>query len=159
MADATTVKYEANLTRARIRFIYLALEQFQPSHRAAQRWIDTACAEFFEHAKVELKNGQIVSRGMDKAEALEVVKLQISRDTVLAIKYVFTILISGSPERKMLPASRMERREYLEILGDIGPEGKLRRLVEKEAKLPEVEDAGDDAIDVLDGKEDDKDLK
>jgi hypothetical protein len=143
------ITYKASMARQRWRKLYMLAETINPAHKASQRWLQAAAAELFEVAEVRLKTGGgLVGKTFDLVRAEETVTLELTRDTVLGIKFAVIAKIVGDDTRK--PATMLERRDLLEAVGGIGPDGKLRRLIEAEAKLPDSDDLEEEDLSELD---------
>lgn len=141
MSETTKPVYEASMSRLRWRALYIKLEITQPKHRAAERWLSTAAAELFEVAEIKIKDGGDLRAADFKAgKAEDVVKLELSRDAVLGIKFAVIGALNGTGTPQRGPTPLLERRELLASVGSIGPDNGLRKLVEKESMLPEDED-------------------
>lgn len=139
------VKYKATMARARWRALYSLAEKINPSHKASQAWLTATAAELFEIAEVKIKaGGNIFGKPFDAKRSEELVTLELTRAAVLGIKFSVIEKLKGDENRK--PASLNERRDLLEAVSGIGPDGKLRRLVEAESKLPESDDLEDEKL-------------
>jgi hypothetical protein len=143
------ITYKGGMARARWRKLYILVETTNPAHKASQRWLQTAAAELFDVAEVRIKTGGgMVGKTFDLVRGEEEITLELSRDAVLGIKFAVIAKLVGDETRK--PATTMERRDLLEAVAGIGPDGKLRRLIEAEAKLPDSEDLEEENLDELD---------
>lgn len=134
------VKYKGTTTRAQWRSLYLKCESVSPKNRVVQRWLSVAASELFDVAEVRIKPGGINAKRMEKPT--EQVTLELSRDCVKGIQHAVIDTLLGTTSG--MPAANAERRDLLDAVKDIGPGGKLVRLIEKEAKLPDSDDLDDD---------------
>ena len=146
MAEGEVIKYQGVATRAQWRAIYLKCETVPPDHKAATKWLASACAQLFDTAKVTLKTGGVVSaKAFDGEEAEEVITLTLSRDAVLGVKYAVIKALTGYGNAAA--SAHLERADLLKACKGIGPDEKLLRLIEQEAKLPDMPDK-DDALEI-----------
>ncbi len=150
------ISYQATMQRSRWRTIYLKCEVTSPTHKASQRWLSEAAAQLFDVAEVKIKAGGEIKAKVEfnAGKATDLVTLQLSRDAVLGIKFAVVAALdgtSGMPGAR--PSPLLERRDLLDSCGGIGPDGIFRKLVEKEAKLPEDGDLDEGSeLDEMDKK-------
>jgi hypothetical protein len=135
------VKYSATMARLRWRNLYIKVEIASPGHKAAQRWLAAFAAEVFEVAEVEIKaGGDLRALAFEAKRGQEEITLELSRDAVLGMKYAIVAALDGRGGQNARPSPLLERRDLLASCDKVGPDGVFRRLVEKEAKLPEDTD-------------------
>lgn len=133
------IKYKCALARLRWRNLYIKCEVVNPSHKASQRWLAAAASELFDVAEVKFKaGGTLLAKDFEGGKPEDIISLELTRDAVLGIKHAIVEIIQGTKDRR--PASQLERRELMESCQGIGPDGIFARIVEKESKLPDLDE-------------------
>lgn len=149
-----TVMYKATMTRDQWRAMFLRCEMFAPTHKASLKWLSAAAAELFDVSEVTVNvvDGNIKAKPFGEARpGTDSITLELSRDAVQAIKLVSIGVLTGAG--KQAPASLLSRAQLFDSLRQVGPDGALLRLVQKEAQLPDA-GADEDELDLGDKKVD-----
>jgi hypothetical protein len=134
MATEAALKYQAKLSRARVRDLYLLVEQTSPTHKASLAWLTAAAGELADLAQVSYrKDGKLEPKPLTKEKVDEVIEFGLSRQAVLGVKFASGVALSGGK------LALITRKFLLTSLDGIA-DGKVRRLVEKEFPLPESDD-------------------
>lgn len=138
--------FEATMAKSQWRNLYIKVEITSPKHKAAQRWLAAAASELFDVAEVKIKaGGDLKAKPFVGDAGAQKVTLVLSQDAVLGIKYAVVASLNGTAAPDRGPSNLLERRDLLASCEGVGANGGLRKLVEKEAKLPEDEDLDEGA--------------
>ena len=133
------IKYPSKAARVHWRVLYVRCNTKSPAHKAEQGWLIDACKELFEVAKIKiLPGGAGVDAGWNPGDqASDIVPLEISRSALLGIKHAVIAALKGDGQSP--PANNASRQDLLNAVSEIGPDGILRRMIEAETKLTDVE--------------------
>jgi hypothetical protein len=140
VGDQNGVRYQAKAARVHWRVLYIKCQGKNPLHKAEQGWLIDACKELFDVAKIKTLPGSLIQGdAWDVGDtANDIVLLEISRSALLGIKHAVIGFLRGHPPNQ-LPANNMDRQDLLDAVSGIGPDGTLRRMIEAEAKLDDIQ--------------------
>jgi hypothetical protein len=152
------VKYKATMTRAWARELFVDAEMAEPPHRAAMKWLSSLASELHEHTQYEIDvtNGAVKAKRSTALPDDDVLTLELSRESVLAIRMLcLRELLGGKRTATGVsgPAGIMRRAQVLKMLKGVGPDGILARQVDEAAVLPESKDLDDEKLDLEPKKE------
>lgn len=144
MGEDKVIKYQAKAARVHWRTLFIKCQTKPRAHRAEEGWLIDACKELFDVARIKVLPGgalQGLEWEKDTDKPSDVVELEITRGALLGIKraVIWSILGDFTTNPPTLPASTLQRGDLLEAVSAIGPDGTLRRMIESEAKLPELD--------------------
>lgn len=139
MGENGAIKYAAKAARVHWRVLYIKCNTKSPGHKAEQGWLIDACKELFDVAKIKiLPGGAGVDAGWNPGDQpSDIVQLELSRSAVLGIKHAVIAALKGDGQSP--PANNANRQDLLNAVAEIGPDGILKRMIEAETKLPDVE--------------------
>ena len=152
MSDKHAVTFKATMTRDQWRTMNIRAETINPPHRSGLRWLSALSAETFDVAEVtvDTSSGRILAKPWTEPKVgTDRLTLDLSRDATLGLKVLAIKMILGTPGPRgepAQPATLLERRNIFDALEGVA-DGKVLRLVKKEAQLPESDDLDEDVLD------------